>query len=68
MPDLRIEYEDRHGVSAQIDLEVASESYHGSHAAEKAAAGFRIYAAPDLAARLSRALEEREITVEILSL
>ena len=68
LPDLRIEYEDRHGVSAQIDLEVASESYHGSHAAEKAAAGFRIYAAPDLAARLSRALEEREITVEILSL
>jgi len=68
LPDLRIEYEDRHGVSAQIDLEVASESYHGSHAAEKAAAGFRIYASADTAARLSRALEEREITAEILSL
>jgi hypothetical protein len=67
-PDLRIEYEDRHGVSAQVDLEVASESYHGSHAAEKAAAGFRIYAPADTAARLSRALEEREITAEILSL
>jgi len=66
LPDLRIEYVDRHGVSAQIDLEVASESYHGSHAAEKAAAGFRIYASPDTAARLSRALEEREITAEIL--
>lgn len=66
LPDLRIEYEDSHGVSASIDLEVASESYHGSHAAEKAAAGFKIYAAPDTAARLSRALEEREITAEIL--
>lgn len=68
LPDLRIEYEDRHGVAAQLDLEVASESYHGSHAAEKAAAGFRIYASPETAARLSHALEEREITAEILSL
>jgi hypothetical protein len=67
-PDLRIEYEDRYGVAAHADLEVASESYHGSHAAEKAAAGFRIYASPETAARLSRALEEREITAEILSL
>ncbi len=66
LPDLRIEYETRSGTSAQIDLEVATESYHGSHAAEKAAAGFKIYAAPEVAARLSRALEEREITAEIL--
>ena len=68
LPDLRIEYEDSRGVSGQIDLEVASESYHGSHAAEKAAAGFKIYASPDTAERLSRALEEREITAEIFSL
>jgi hypothetical protein len=68
LPDLRIHYEDRYGVSAQIDLEVASENYHGSHAAEKAAAGFRIYASADTAGRLSRALEEREITAEILCL
>ncbi len=68
LPDLRIEYQDRHGVSVHVDLEVATENYHGSHAAAKAAAGFRIYASPDTAGRLSRALEEREITAEILSL
>jgi len=68
LPDLRVEYEDRHGLVAHLDLEVASKDYHGSHAAEKVAAGFRIYASPDTAARLSRALEEREITAEILSL
>jgi hypothetical protein len=68
LPDLRIEYQDRHGVAAQIDLEVASESYHGSHAAEKAAAGFRIYADSEIAGKLSRALEEREIIAEIFSL
>ncbi len=67
-PDLRIEYELPSGASAQVDLEVASGSYHGSHAAEKVAAGFRIYAAHEDAARLSAALEEREITAEILSL
>jgi len=55
-------------VAACLDLEVATENYHGSHAAEKAAAGFRIYASQDTAARLSRALEEREITAVILSL
>jgi hypothetical protein len=68
LPDLRIEYQDRHGVAAQIDLEVATENYHGSHAAAKASAGFRIYADSETAGKLSRALEEREITAEILSL
>lgn len=68
LPDLRIEYTLPSGASAQVDVEVASESYHGSHAAEKAAAGFRIYAAHDTAARLSAALDEREITAEILAL
>ncbi len=66
LPDLRIEYETPSGATGHIDLEVASKDYHGSHAAEKAAAGFKIYASPDVAARLSRALEEREITAEIL--
>ena len=68
LPDLRIEYTDRAGVAVSTDLEVASKSYHGSHAAEKAAAGFTIYAEADTAAYLSRVLEEREITAEILSL
>ena len=68
LPDLRIEYTDRAGIAAQVDLEMASKSYHGSHASEKAAAGFTIYAEADDAAYLSRVLEEREITAEILSL
>lgn len=68
LPDLRIEFRSQSGASAHVDLEVASESYHGSHAAEKAAAGFRIYAAGDTASRLSSALEEREITAEIFRL
>jgi hypothetical protein len=68
LPDLRIEYETRSGVATHIDLEVATKDYHGSHAAEKAAAGFKIYAAPDVAGRLNRVLEEREITAEILCL
>jgi hypothetical protein len=68
LPDLRIEYETRSGAAAQVDLEVASESYHGSHAAEKAAAGFTIYARADTADRLQAALEEREITADILYL
>ena len=67
-PDLRIEYVDRSGSSTHIDLEVATSDYHGSHAAEKAAAGFRIYASADTAVRLSRSLEEQEITADILSL
>lgn len=66
LPDLRIEYETASGTSAHLDLEVATKDYHGSHAAEKAAAGFKIYASSDVAGRLSRALEEREITAEIL--
>jgi hypothetical protein len=68
LPDLRIEYVDAHGLAAYVDLEVATENYHGSHAAEKAAAGFRIYASSETAGRLSRALEEREISAEIFAL
>jgi hypothetical protein len=68
LPDLRVEYETADGSTEYIDLEVATANYHGSHASEKAAAGFRMYASPDTAERLSRALEEREIIAEIFSL
>jgi hypothetical protein len=68
LPDLRIEYETRDGQQARVDLEVASSSYHGSHAAIKAAAGFKIYGSPETASRLSRNLEERDIVAEILSI
>jgi hypothetical protein len=51
-----------------VDLELATEHYHGSHMVAKAQAGFRFYCADGSANRLSRVLEEREITASILSL
>ncbi len=68
LPDLRIEYETAQGVSAQVDLELATGHYHGKAMQAKAQAGFTFYAADGSAAQLSRVLEERDITVAILSL
>ena len=68
LPDLRVEYESRSGESAQTDLELATEHYHGRALAEKAQAGFGFYAADGSGAKLSKVLEERDITVAILSL
>jgi hypothetical protein len=68
LPDLRIEYLTREATLARVDLELATEHYHASHLAAKAQAGFRFYVADGSANRLSRVLEEREITVSILSL
>ena len=68
LPDLRIEFVTAAGDLARVDLELATHHYHASHMAAKAAAGFRFYAPADAVAGLSRALEERDITVEILSL
>ena len=68
LPDLRIEYQTRDGDSARVDLELATEHYHGSHMRAKAEAGFRFYVADGSAGRLSRVLEDREITASILSL
>ncbi|SRR5579875_232165 len=68
LPDMRIEYETQEDGLARVDLELASGHYHASHLAEKARAGFRIYARPEDAARLRRVRDEREITTAILSL
>jgi hypothetical protein len=68
LPDLRIEYETADGQAEHLDLELATSSYHGSHASEKAAAGFRMYALSDTASRLSRVLDERGLLAEIFSL
>jgi DNA-binding MarR family transcriptional regulator len=68
LPDLRIEYTTRSGEMAHVDLELATRHYHGSHLATKAAAGFTLYAADGSAARLTRVMEEREITAAILSM
>lgn len=67
LPDLRLEYETRTGDQARMDLELATGHYHGPALQAKAEAGFKFYAADGSGARLTRVLEERDITVAILS-
>jgi hypothetical protein len=51
-----------------VDLELTTRNYRPRAMAEKARAGFSLYAAPEDASRLRRILDQREITAEILSL
>ncbi len=67
LPDMRIEYETQGGDRARVDVELATSHYHGNHLAEKARAGFQIYARSEDAAGLRRIRDEREITTAILS-
>jgi hypothetical protein len=67
-PDLRIEYATQDMEITRVDLELATRHYHAGHLAEKASAGFHIYARPEDTAGLRRVRDEREITVAILSL
>lgn len=68
LPDLRIEYVNAQGESARVDLELATHHYHGRAMEMKAAAGFTFYADSGAAGHLAKVLEERDITVAILSL
>ena len=68
IPDLRLEYETREGTRAHVDLELATEHYKPGQVAAKAQAGFTIYASPSQTGRLSAALQDRGLVVEILSL
>lgn len=68
LPDLRIEYETRDAEMGHVDLELATEHYRGRNLAEKAQAGFSIYAHAQDAPGLRRVLDQRELTAEILSL
>jgi hypothetical protein len=68
VPVLRIEYETPHGEPARLDLELATEHYRYSSIAQKARAGFSIYARPQDAVNLRRILDQRELTAEILNL
>lgn len=68
LPDLRIEYETRDHEQVRVDLELATKDYRGHHVAEKAKAGFSIYAPADDAPRLRAALQDPELISEILSL
>lgn len=56
LPDLRIEYETVEGERTKVDVELATEHYHGRHAAEKLRAGFKTYADRVTASRLNAAL------------
>jgi hypothetical protein len=76
LPDLRIEYETAEGEMAKVDLELATEHYHGAHAAGKLRAGFKVYADRASASRLNTSLtygrssvyDGPELTTAILSL
>jgi hypothetical protein len=46
IPDLRLEYETADGDARHIDLELVTRNYRGAHLRVKAAAGFKMYAAP----------------------
>jgi hypothetical protein len=66
-PDLRIEYTTEEMEISRVDLELATGHYHAGHLAEKAHAGFQIYARSDDAPGLRRARDDREIMTAILS-
>jgi hypothetical protein len=68
VPDLRIEYETREGDMGRVDLELATEHYRPRQIAEKARAGFSLYASPNDADRVRRVLDQHELTAEILTL
>ncbi len=67
-PDLRIEYANQEMEISRVDLELATGHYHAGHLAEKARAGFQIYARSEDTAGLRRVRDEREIMTAILSL
>ena len=68
LPDMRLEYDTAEMEHKHLDLELATRNYRPRALAEKAAAGFSLYAPRADASRLRRVLDEREITAEILSL
>jgi len=68
VPDLQVEYENAEGQVARVNLELATKNYRAGHLQAKAQAGFTLYAPAQDSDRLRRALNDREITAEILSL
>lgn len=68
LPDLRIEYETAERDQAKVDLELATSDYHRDSLAEKAQAGFAIFAMSEDAAPLRRAIGDPELTKDIFSI
>lgn len=67
-PDLRIEYANQEMEIARVDLELATGHYHAGHLADKARAGFQIYARAEDVSGLRRVRDDHEIMTSILSL
>lgn len=69
IPDLRIEYVNENDNQIERrDLELATGHYRPHGLAEKALAGFQIYARPEEASRLRRIRDERALTAAIYRL
>ncbi len=68
VPDLRIEYEDQCRDIQRLDLEIATRDYRPHGLAEKAKAGFHLFAKPQDHPKLRRVLDTHEITAEIFAL
>ena len=68
IPDVRIEYQDRDGNEARVDLEYLTETYRHGDISSKAQAGFRLYAPHDQASRLHRVIDRHHIMTDILSI
>jgi hypothetical protein len=68
LPDLRLEYEGPDQELGKVDLELVTGDYHAQALATKAQTGFAMYALPEDAARLRRAMSDPEIMLDILSL
>lgn len=67
-PDVRIEYASQDMEISRVDLELATSHYHAGYLAEKARAGFQIYAQSEDTAGLRRVRDDRGIMTSILSL
>ena len=68
VPDLRIEYEDECRDLRRLDLEMATRDYRPQGLAEKAKAGFHLFARQQDHPKLRRVLDTQEITARIFAL
>jgi len=68
VPDLRIEYEDDCREIRRLDLEIATRDYRPQGLAEKAKAGFHLFARQQDHPKLRRVLDTQEITARIFAL
>lgn len=68
VPDLRLEYETADHEHRHVDLELATRNYRPRTMAQKAKAGFSIYAPREDASKLRRIFDESEITARIFAL